>query len=356
MIHPIDQYEQFYSEQKIIGRGQYGIVYLVKHKKSGLDYAAKKTTGEYSLNELEILLRLNHPNIIRVFECFKSEKNLILIMEYCEKGDLWNLIQYRLLEGKNRGFAQKIVEQWFVQLLMGLAYIHDQKIIHRDLKSMNILIKSDGQLKISDFGVAKVLRENQMATTMAGSPFYLSPEISQGMEYSFSSDMWSLGCIIFELCTLKHAFDGKELNQVISNIQNCKLQSEILIEDQANQNSILMADQDIRFYSSDLVQMINSLLSLEANKRPSAQNLLKTPFIAKIMLRSFEKRQSQSVPDMQKMGQVTFVQKKAQERYKKQITYVKHLLGNSQDSVNAQSQVIKSQGDLNLQKQASAGS
>ncbi|CAK85248.1 unnamed protein product (macronuclear) [Paramecium tetraurelia] len=322
MIRPLSEYESCYKDIKIIGRGQFGIVYLVQQKSTQKEFAAKKIKGECSNTELDILFRLKHPNIINVYDCFRDENQIILIMDYCQKGDLWNMIQYRILEGKNRGYIQKVVEQWLVQLLMGLAYIHDNNVIHRDLKSSNILIKEDGQLKIADFGVAKILGGEKMAKTIAGSPFYLSPEISQGQDYTFSSDLWSLGCILFEMCTLKRAFEGDQFDK------------EILIQDQIEPTLT-----DIRTYSSELVNLIQSLLDVDAQKRPSAKELLRSSYIAKIMLQSFEKK-SVKQQDMQKIGQVTMMQKKAHEKYQKQMSYVKQLLGNSQDSINAQSQVL----------------
>ncbi|CAD8061194.1 unnamed protein product [Paramecium sonneborni] len=333
MIRPINEYEKCYNEIKIIGRGQFGIVYLIQHKQNMKEYAAKKINGECQNSELDILLKLKHPNVINVYECFRDQNSTIIVMDHCQKGDLWNMIQYRIIEGKNRGYTQKIVEQWLVQLLMGLAYIHENNILHRDLKSSNILIREDGQLKIADFGVAKILSGDQMAKTITGSPFYLSPEITQGLDYSYSSDLWSLGCILFEMCTLKRAFDGQQFDQVLQNIQQRKLQQEILIQDFQNQTS-----QETRQYSLELVNLIQSLLNIDPSKRPQAKELLRSSYIAKIVLQSFVQINTKQ-QDIQKIGQVTMIQKKAHDKYQKQMSYVKQLLGNSKDSINAQSQV-----------------
>ncbi|CAD8053242.1 unnamed protein product [Paramecium sonneborni] len=346
MIRPINEYEQCYKEIKIIGRGQFGIVYLIQHKQTMKEYASKKINGECQRSELDILFKMKHPNIINVYECFRDENQTIIIMDYCQKGDLWNMIQYRILEGKNRGYTQKVVEQWLVQLIMGLAFIHENNVIHRDLKSSNILIKDDGQLKIADFGVAKILKEDNMAKTITGSPFYLSPEISQGLGYSYSSDLWSLGCILFEMCTLKRAFDGQQFDQVLQNIQQRKLQQEILIQDNKDQTI-----SDTRKYSLELVNLIQSLLNLDPSKRPQAKELLKSSYIAKIVLQSFDKINSKQQQHFQKIGQVTMMQKKAHEKNKKQMSYVKQLLGNSQDSINAQSQVCDSHVEFFIKKQ-----
>ena len=93
-----------------------------------------------------------------------------------------------------------------------MKYIHDLKILHRDLKTSNIFLTSNGQIKIGDFGISKILQEtNENAQTTVGTPYYLSPEICQNKPYSYKSDVWSLGCILYELCTLRHAFNSSNL-------------------------------------------------------------------------------------------------------------------------------------------------
>ncbi len=102
---------------------------------------------------------------------------------------------------------------WFVQLCFAVKYIHDKKILHRDLKSSNIFICSNGNIKLGDFGIAKVLKNtNEFAKTIVGTPYYLSPEICLRKPYNQKSDIWSMGCILFELMNLRHAFEGESKN------------------------------------------------------------------------------------------------------------------------------------------------
>ena len=107
---------------------------------------------------------------------------------------------------------------------MALQYLHIRKILHRDLKCQNILISKSGALKIGDFGVSKILANSLMkAKTVIGSPFYLSPEVCQSQEYDYKCDIWALGCVMYEVCMLQHAFEGKKLLEIIDNITQGKL-------------------------------------------------------------------------------------------------------------------------------------
>ena len=99
-----------------------------------------------------------------------------------------------------------------MQLIFGLNYLHENKVLHRDLKAQNVFIDSEGTLKLADFGISKILDHTQMlASTVVGTPFYISPEACSNQGYNFKSDIWSLGCILYELCALTHAFQGDNI-------------------------------------------------------------------------------------------------------------------------------------------------
>ena len=128
------------------------------------------------------------------------------MMEFCEGGDLKQLIEK---QKKKEHLIESIVFDFFHQMANGTAYIHDKKIIHRDLKPSNIFISSDQHLKIGDFGIAKLRNHTiSMASTLVGSDIYIAPEIFGRMPYNEKADVWALGCILYELASLKPAFSG----------------------------------------------------------------------------------------------------------------------------------------------------
>ena len=140
-------------------------------------------------------------------ECFHFDNTLIIIMEYCERtaflnsvdGDLTNFLKNK--KKKDELLDEKVIVNWFIQMLFGINVLHSKKVLHRDLKSANIFLTSNKTIKIGDFGISKVL-DNTSAKTFVGTPYYLSPEVCENRPYDFKSDLWSLGCILYELCTL----------------------------------------------------------------------------------------------------------------------------------------------------------
>ena len=158
-----------------------------------------------ALNEIRILASLNHKNIIGYKEAFFDEESqtLNIIMEYANDGDLSSKIKYNLKNGLI--FRENIIWSYIIQLLEGINYLHENKIIHRDLKSANLFLMKDGTLKIGDLNVSKIAKMG-IAFTQAGTPYYASPEVWLDKSYDNKSDIWSIGCIIYELCMLKTPF------------------------------------------------------------------------------------------------------------------------------------------------------
>lgn len=136
---------------------------------------------------------------------------LCIVMDYAEGGDMYTKIGKQRKIGK--GFPESQILDWFVQICLALKYVHDRKILHRDLKTQNIFLTAKGDIKIGDFGIARVLQDTyDCAQTAIGTPYYLSPEICQEKPYNQKSDIWSLGCILYELVTLRHAFDANSIS------------------------------------------------------------------------------------------------------------------------------------------------
>ena len=158
--------------------------------------------------ESKLLEHMNHPNILQFHDSFVEGNIMNIITELCEGGDLNGYITD--VKERGRTIPEKLVMDWLVQLTLALNYMHQRLVLHRDLKSNNIFLRH-GIIKVGDFGIARVLQGTmEMPSTFAGTPYYMSPECLQSKGYNSKSDIWSLGCVLFEICSLKHAFDGDQ--------------------------------------------------------------------------------------------------------------------------------------------------
>lgn len=206
--------------------------------------------------EAKILSRLDHPNIIKFKEVFIAKKpkyTLNLVTDYAEGGDLQTALKSR----KGKYLSENQILDWFTQICLGIKHIHDRKIIHRDIKSQNIFLGENGMIKIGDFGIAKCLEWTwQKAATLVGTPYYLSPEIVQNQPYSFKSDIWSLGVLLYEMVALKMPFDATSLPMLSMRIIK------------GNFNPIPQG------FSRELKNLINISLVVDHNRRPSINELL----------------------------------------------------------------------------------
>jgi len=165
--------------------------------------------------EAEVLAKMKHPNIVSYIDSFEESGNLCIIMEYCEGGDLHNKIN----STKNDPYNEDQIINWFFQITSALKHVHDNKILHRDLKPMNIFMTGDGVLKLGDFGVARVLSNTmEMAKTHIGTQYYMSPELLERFPYNNKSDIWSLGCVVNIFYAFKLGYNGRFF--VDSPIQN----------------------------------------------------------------------------------------------------------------------------------------
>ena len=220
-----------YELIEIIGQGMYGKVYKAMNKLESKYYAIKAlnfkniSTKERSLIETEInlLQELKHPNIVLYKDSFiDKNNNLNIITTFCEGGDMYR----KIFKEKNTYFEENIIINWLIQLLLGLSYIHDKKIVHRDIKTKNIFIKNNLTVKIGDFGIAKILNStSSYAHTFIGTPYYISPELCKDQPYNDKSDVWSLGCVLYELCTLNHPFEGGTQVEIYEKIMTQKFKA-----------------------------------------------------------------------------------------------------------------------------------
>ena len=218
-----------YEILKQIGTGAFSTVSLVKSKKDNLIYALKSVElnkmqqkeKDNSLNEIRLLASINHKNIIAYKESFYEEQTntLNLILEYADGGDL----QSKISAHKNlkKYFNEKIIWSLFIQMLQGIKALHDKNIVHRDLKSANIFLMKNGICKLGDLNVSKEVKSD-LLKTQTGTPYFASPEVWGGKPYGLKSDIWSLGCILYQMTTLKMPFKGNNFKEVYNNVLKCK--------------------------------------------------------------------------------------------------------------------------------------
>ena len=260
-----------YEIFKLIGKGNYGKAYLVKNKEDNNLYVNKvidmsqfsKEQLESALREAEILKSLKHPNIIRCIDFYVDDKLLCLVTEFADLGDLNKIIKYQILSGYF--FCEEIILNWFVQLCFAIKYIHSKNILHRDLKLSNIFLTSKGNIKLGDFGIAKILSsKDELAKTLVGTPYYLSPELCLKKPYNHKSDIWSLGCILYEMMYLKHAFEADSIGELVLNIL------------QGNFNTKINAG-----FSEDVIKLLKSILVINTKIRPSIDQILNAKVLQK---------------------------------------------------------------------------
>ncbi|NXY01264.1 NEK1 kinase, partial [Pteruthius melanotis] len=257
-----------YIKVRKIGEGSFGKAILVKAKENGQQYVIKEINiskmsnkeREESRREVAVLANMKHPNIVLYRESFEENGCLYIVMDYCEGGDLFKKINAQ----KGILFSEDQILDWFVQICLALKHIHDRKILHRDIKSQNIFLTKDGTIQLGDFGIARVLNSTaELARTCIGTPYYLSPEICQNKPYNNKSDIWALGCVLYEMCTLKHAFEAGNMKNLVLKIISGPFPPVSM------------------HYSHDLRNLLSQLFKRNPRNRPSVNSILEKNFIAK---------------------------------------------------------------------------
>ncbi|XP_035479779.1 serine/threonine-protein kinase Nek3 isoform X1 [Scophthalmus maximus] len=208
-----------YSLLRVIGQGSFGRAVLVRCKSSEEKYVLKEiqlpknqSKMENSRREAVLLSGMKHPNIVAFREAFEADDLLCIVMEYCSGGDLLQ----RIRQQKTAQFCVDDILRWFAQMCAGAKHIHDKRVLHRDLKSKNIFLTDNGTIKLGDFGSACILNSSKAyARTYVGTPYYVAPEIWDNKPYNNKSDVWSLGCVLYELCTLRHPFQASSWKSLI---------------------------------------------------------------------------------------------------------------------------------------------
>ncbi|XP_061641628.1 serine/threonine-protein kinase Nek4 isoform X3 [Phyllopteryx taeniolatus] len=260
---------------RVVGQGSYGEVNLVKHRTDRKQYVIKKlnlTTSSKrerraAEQEAQLLSQLRHPNIVTYRESWEgTDLQLYIVMGFCEGGDLY----HRLKQQKGELLPERQVVEWFVQIAMALQYLHERNILHRDLKTQNIFLTKTNIIKVGDLGIARVLEnQNDMASTLIGTPYYMSPELFSNKPYNHKSDVWALGCCVYEMSTLKHAFNAKDMNSLVYRIVEGRV------------GSIFMSylPQMPSKYDPQLGELIKSMLCKRPDDRPDVKLILRQPYI-----------------------------------------------------------------------------
>ncbi|CAL8392521.1 unnamed protein product [Boreogadus saida] len=255
-----------YEKLKKIGEGSFGKAILVKSIEDGRQYVIKEIgisrmssrERQESRKEVAVLANMSHPNIVQYKESFEEAGCLYIVMDYCEGGDL-----FRKINSQRGGpFPEEQVLDWFVQICLALKHVHDRKILHRDIKSQNIFLTKHGAVQLGDFGIARVLNSTvELARTCIGTPYYLSPEICENKPYNNKSDVWALGCVLYEMCTLKHAFEAGNMKNLVLKIIRGSYPPVSL------------------HYSQDLRSLLGLLFRRNPRERPSVGTVLQKPFL-----------------------------------------------------------------------------
>jgi len=225
--------------------------YVIKQiNLEGLSSEEKKTFK----NEANILSKIKSEYVVKFIEDFEENNCYNIVMEYCEGGDLQKFLEERKKIPLNDNFIWKL----FIQIVIGLGEIHNMNILHRDLKTPNIFLTKNNDIRIGDLGIAKQLNSgNDFTKTQVGTLLYMAPEIINEKPYNNKVDIWALGCIIHELCTLNFCFESNSvigLVRIIQKNQRKKINKEI--------------------YGEELQNLIDSLLIEDPNKRPSIEDIL----------------------------------------------------------------------------------
>jgi serine/threonine protein kinase len=252
-----------------LGKGSFGsaeacvnletneVVVIKRVDLSGMDEDEKRQ----AMTEAALLNVLRHPSVIEYREAFVQDDVLHIVMEYAEHGDLAHAVKQQKKRGVH--FGEEQVLEWATQLCLGLRYIHSKRVLHRDLKTANCFL-TRSRVKIGDFGISKVL-ETTHAHTQVGTPYFLSPEAVSAKPYGRASDVWALGCVVYELCALKRVFSANSLlalvykivNEPVPRIPSC--------------------------YSDELADLVASLLEKDPAKRMTTERMLSLPTIRRTL-------------------------------------------------------------------------
>ena len=254
---------------KELGAGSFGHVYLVKHKVTKAEYAIKaidkrnKTNQEempYFRREIEVMYKIHHPNVVKLYGHFEDNNYCYFIMEYISKGNVYGLIP----SDKKKRINPKVVATLMKDVISAVYYLHNMNpiIIHRDIKPENVLLADNLVAKLTDFGWSNYMQEDEKRTTVCGTPIYLAPEIIKEQGHDEKVDIWCIGVLCFELITGNVPFQGNDIDTLKDNILHLKI----------------TWPKDINI---DAKNLIKKILKSDPASRISLEEMLQHPFFTK---------------------------------------------------------------------------
>jgi len=270
-----------------IGKGAFGAAWIIQTR--GTDsapprrYVLKKIPlarlserqRQLSIQERQLVAALRHPYVVPYHRSWIEKSHTIcIVMRHCDGGDLASLA-WRA-KRRNERFPESQLQLWLAQLLSALAYLHGKRVIHRDVKPGNVFLTSDGDVRLGDFGLARVndasVKDDNQASSAVGTPHFMSPEILKGDKYGFAADVWSLGCVAYELTTLRQPFTAFNMDG---------LKRKILTSQPAGFNRPgKEGEEDALLYGEGWRSIVRSMLRKAPEDRPSARELLSGQYMS----------------------------------------------------------------------------
>lgn len=246
-----------------LGRGSFGVVYKVKYRGDNLFYVLKTVSltsltaakQKEALQEVTILRKVDHPHIVRYYASFIEDNTLHILLEYIDGGDLHRAV--RTQRERHRLFSETKLWRLAYELTLAVQYLHSCRIIHRDIKPLNVMLTKDGRVKLGDLGVSRfVMGTDVLRNSRVGTPLFLAPELVRQDTYDFKVDIWALGCVIYTLAQQDTPFKGENLVTLGQNI--------------VEQTPKLLP----RPYSAKFSDFVDRLMTKKVSDRPDIRQVL----------------------------------------------------------------------------------